>query len=196
MRGLLHGVRIALVITLALPGIALAQGLIVTPGWGIGPWSLDRTVADYVWISGDVNLLNGENVPLGDVRLNVTDPQFSRELVEESWHEPNELFVPAHQIFIVYPATSSTIWALGTTDPAAQTIEHIGIGSTQDQVTGAYQAPQFTQQLPQRSRTLIYDARGVAFEFDYAPSTGQYATGVGRVWVFRPGQAHAIWRQP
>jgi hypothetical protein len=196
MRGLLYGVRIALVIMLALPAIALAQGLIVTPGRGIGPWTLDRTVADYVWISGNANLLNGENVPLGDVRPSGTDPQFGHQLVEQSWHEPNELFVDPHQIFIVYPAASNTIWAFGTTDPAAQTIEHIGLGSTQDQVTGAYQAPQFTQQLPQLSRTLIYDARGVAFEFGYAASTGQYATGVGRVWVFRPGQARAIWRLP
>lgn len=196
MRGLRYAVRIALVIILALPGVAFAQGLIVTPGRGIGPWTLDRTVADYVWISGDVNLLNGTNVPLGDVRLSGTDPEFSRQLVEESWQEPNDLFAEAHRIFVVYPPTSNTIWAFGTTDPAAQTIEHVGVGSTQDQVTAAYQAPQFTQQLPQQSRTLIYDARGVAFEFGYAPSTGQYATGVGRVWVFRPGQARAIWRLP
>lgn len=195
MRGLLHAVRIALVIMLALPGIALAQGLIVTPGWGIGPWTLDRTVADYVWISGNVNLLNGEDVALADVPR-YTDPQFSVGLEQQSWQEPNDLFAQAHQISIVYPAASNTIWAFGTTDPAAQTIEHVGLGSTQDQVTAAYQAPQFTQQLPLRSRTLIYDARGVAFEFDYAPSTGQYATGVGRVWVFRPGQARAIWRLP
>jgi hypothetical protein len=196
MRGLLHAVRIALVIMLALPGIALAQGLIVTPGRGIGPWTLDRKLTDYIWKSGDVNLLNDTHVPLGDVPVNGTDPEFSQQLAQESWQEPNELWVEPHRIFVVYPPTSNTIWAFGTTDPAAQTIEHIGLGSTQDQVTGAYQAPQFTQQLPLRSRTLIYDARGVAFEFDFAASTGQYATGVGRVWVFRPGQARAIWRLP
>jgi len=195
MRRLLHAVRIALVMMLALPGIALAEGLIVTPGFSIGPWTLDRPVSDYIWISGNVNLLNGEDVALADVPAR-TDPQFSHGLEQQSWQEPNDLFVHPHQISIVYPAASNTIWAFGTADPAAQTIEHIGIGSTQEQVTAAYQAPQFTQQLPQRSRTLIYDARGVAFEFEYAPSTGQYATGVGRVWVFRPGQARAIWRLP
>jgi hypothetical protein len=196
MRGLLYAVRIALIVTLALPAVAWAQGLIVTPGRGIGPWTLDRRLADYVWISGDVNLLNGTNVPLGDVRVNGTDPQFMQLLSEESWQEPNELFVEPHRIFVVYPAASDTIWAFGTTDPGAQTTEHVGVGSTADQVTAAYQAPQFVQQLPLRSRTLIYDARGVAFEFEYAPSTGQYATGVGRVWVFRPGQAKDIWRLP
>jgi len=196
MRGLRYAVRIALVIILALPGVAFAQGLVVTPGRGIGPWTLDRKLTDYIWISGDVNLLNGTHLPLADVRLSGTDPEFSRQLVEKSWQEPNEWLVEPHRIFVVYPPTSNTIWAFGTTDPAAQTIEHVGVGSTQDHVTGAYQAPQFTQELPQQSRTLIYDTRGVAFEFDFAPSTGQYATGVGRVWVFRPGQARAIWRLP
>lgn len=189
MRGLRYAVRIALVIMLALPGAALAQGMVVTPGLGVGPWTLDKKLTDYVWASGDVNLLNGDKVPLGDVRASGTDVEFSPQLAEESWQTPN-------QIYVLYPGASNLVWAVGTAEPAAETVEHVGVGSTQDQVTAAYQAPQFTQQLPARSRTLIYDARGVAFEFDYAASTGRYATGVGRVWVFRPGQARAIWRLP
>jgi hypothetical protein len=41
MRGLLHAVRLALIVMLALPATALAQGLIVTPGRGIGPWTVE-----------------------------------------------------------------------------------------------------------------------------------------------------------
>ncbi|HLW47374.1 MAG TPA: hypothetical protein VKW09_06355 [bacterium] len=190
MRRLLHVVRIALLVVLALPVAGLAQSaLVVTPGLGIGQWTLDGKLANYVWVSGEVNLLNGEDVPLSDVRANGTDPQFSQQLDEKSWRSPN-------RIFVVYPPTSNAISALGSTEPAAQTIEHVGIGSTQDQVAGAYSAPTFVQQLPLRSRTLIYDGRGVAFEFVYQRTTAQFGPGVARVWVFRPGQARAIWRLP
>lgn len=189
MRGLLYALRIAVVLMLVLPGVALAQGLFVTPGLGIGPWTLDRKVADYNWVHGDVNLLNGEDVPLADVRTNGIDVQFNQQLDEKSWRLPN-------RVFIVFAPMSDTVWAVGSTDWGVGTKERVGVGSTQQQMTAAYQAPQFVQQLPLRSRTLIYDARGVAFEFEYAPESGQYSSNVGRVWVFRPGQARAIWRLP
>jgi hypothetical protein len=190
MRGLLYALRIALIVMLALPAAALAQaGMTVTPGLGIGTWTLDRKVADYNWIHGDVNLFNGEDVPLTDVRTSGTDTPFNILLDEKSWREPS-------RIFIVFPAMSDAVWAVGSTEGSAQTVEHVGVGSTQEQVTGAYQAPQFIQQLPLRSRTLIYDTRGVAFEFDYAPDAGKYSPSVGRVWVFRPGHSRAIWRLP
>lgn len=51
-------------------------------------------------------------------------------------------------------------------------------------------------ELPSRTRTLIYDTRGIAFEFEFVPATNQFGPGVGRVFVFRPGQARAIWRLP
>jgi hypothetical protein len=196
MRGLRYVLRMAGVamfaVMLALPAGALAQppaGLIVTPGLGIGRWTVDTTLPDYIWITGDVDLLNGESVPLSDVRSSGTDLAFQRQLLEKAWHEPN-------RIFVLYPPVSTVIWAVGTTEWGAQTTERVGVASTEDQIRGAYQAPEFVQQLPLRSKTLIYDGRGIAFEIPYNRATGQYGPGVERVWVFRPGQARGIWRLP
>jgi hypothetical protein len=180
----------AVIVMLAVPAVALAQsGLLVTPGLGIGGWTLDRKLADYNWVHGDVNLLNGEDVPLADVRTNGTEVQFFQTLDEKSWRLPNRLY-------LIYPPMSDTVWAVGSTEWAVQTKERVGVNSSQQQITGAYHAPEFIQQLPLRSRTLIYDGRGVAFEFEYMPESGQYSPSVARVWVFRPGQAKAIWRLP
>jgi hypothetical protein len=196
MGKLLHPVRKALIammaLLVALPAGALAQppaALIVSPGVSVGRWTVDTAVADYVVATGDVDLLNGEYVPLADVRPSGTDVVFHETLLEMAWREPN-------RIFVVYPPMSDTVWAVGTTEGSARTIEHVGIGSTEQQIVGVYQAPQFVQQLPLHSRTLIYDARGVAFELPFTPATGQFGPGVGRVWVFRPGQARSIWRLP
>jgi hypothetical protein len=196
MRGLRNVMRMAVIamfaMMLALPAGALAQpaaGLIVTPGLGIGRWTVDTVLPEYIWATGDVDLLNGEAVPLSDVRPSGTDLVFQRQLLEKAWQTPD-------RIFVVYPPMSQMIWAVGTTEWGAQTIERVGVASTEDQIRGAYQAPEFVQQLPLRSRTLIYDGRGVAFEIPYNRASGQYGPGVGRVWVFRPGQAREIWRLP
>ena len=161
----------------AVPGRA---SFTVVPGLGIGQWPLDGKLADYIWVMGDTII--------SDIRPSGTDLPFRQQLEEKSWQAP--------RIFVVYPPASDTVWAVGTAEPAAQTMEHVGVGSTEAQATGAYQAPQFIQTLPLRSRTLIYDSRGIAFEYAYVPATGQFASYAGRLFVFRPGQARAIWRLP
>lgn len=204
MRALLHAGRIALILMLALPVAALAQTesepkapvsdpadsapsapsaqtFIVVPGLGVAQWTLDGKFSDYVWVMGETIV--------SDVRVTLTDPQFRPQFEEKSYAQ-------TPRIFIVYPPISNDVWAVGTDDPGAQTIDHVGIGSTEDQITAAYQSPQFVQELPQHSKTLIYDGRGIAFEFDYVPATGQYAPHAGRLFVFRPGTARAIWRLP
>jgi hypothetical protein len=184
MRGLRSMVQIAAILILALPAGALAQPpgpppLIVVPGLGIGQWTVDGKLADYVYVMGTEEVRDGR--PSG------TDLAFQPRLEEQSWQSP--------RIFVVYPPASDTIWAVGTAEANAETIEHVGVGSTEDQVIAAYGDPQTALQLPARSRTLIYNDRGVAFEEEFVPATGQFSP-VGRVFVFRPGQARAIWRLP
>ena len=195
MKAILNAGRIAMILLVALPVAAMAQStpptLWVVPGLGVGQWTVDEKVADYVWVMGNSlpfsAWVKGDAV-IADTHLNGTDLVFRPQLLEKTW--------PTPRIFIVYPPGSNDVWAVGTTDPAARTIDRAGIGSTEQQVTAAYQDPQMVLELPLRSRTLIYDNRGIAFEFAYLPSTGQYSPSAGRVFVFRPGQGRAIWRLP
>jgi hypothetical protein len=195
MKAILNAGRIAMILLVALPVAAMAQStpptLWVVPGLGVGQWTLDEKVADYVWVMGDSlpfsAWVKGDAV-IADTRLNGTDLVFRPQLLEKSW--------PTPRIFIVYPPGSNDVWAVGTTDPGARTIDRAGVGSTEQQVTAAYQDPQMVLELPLRSRTLIYDNRGIAFEFAYLPATGRYSPSAGRVFVFRPGQGRAIWRLP
>jgi hypothetical protein len=178
------------ILMLTLPAGALAQPAAppvipsifrVVPGLGVGQWTVDGKVVDYVFVMGDT--LVAETRPSG------TDPVFRPQLDEKSWSS-------TPRIFIVYPFTSNTVWAVGTDDPNTRTVDRVGVGSSQDQVTAAYQDPQTVLELPFRSRTMIYDSRGIAFEFEYQTATGQFSPTTGRVFVFRPGQARAIWRLP
>jgi hypothetical protein len=113
---------------------------------------------------------------------------FRPQLEERSWSSA--------RLFLLYPPASNTVWAVGTSEPGARTVDHVGVGSTEQQLSAAYQGPQATLELPVRSRTLIYDTRGIAFEFAYVPATGKFSPTAGRLFVFRPGQAKAIWRLP
>jgi hypothetical protein len=200
MKAILNAGRIAIILVVALPLVAAAQStaqppappsLWVVPGLGVGQWTLDEKVADYIWVMGDSLpfsvWVKGDSV-IADTRLSGTDLVFRPQLLEKSW--------PTPRIFVVYPPGSNDVWAVGTADPGARTIDRAGIGSTEQQVTAAYQDPQMVLELPLRSRTLIYDNRGIAFEFAYLPSTGQYSPSAGRVFVFRSGQGRAIWRLP
>ncbi|MHB8732065.1 MAG: hypothetical protein ACYDAB_09765 [bacterium] len=178
------------ILMLALPAGALAQPaappvipsiFLVVPGLGVGQWTVDGQLADYIFVMGDDQV--------AEIRPSGTDLVFRPQLAEKSWPS-------TPRIFIVYPPTSSTVWAVGTDDPNTRTIDHVGVGSSQDQVTAAYQDPQTVLELPLRSRTMIYDTRGIAFEYEYLPATGQFSPMAGRIFVFRPGQARAIWRLP
>ena len=195
MRGMLNVGRIAMILVLALPVGALAQSstttqsgtqpavpapLVIVPGLGVGQWTLDGKLADYIWVMGDKIV--------SDVRPSGTDPAFRQQLEEKSWSSP--------RIIVVYPPASNTVWAVGTDEPGARTIDRVGVGSTEPQLGAAYVDVQAVLELPLRTRTLIYDSRGIAFEFVFVPATGQYSPTVGRVFVFRPGQARAIWRLP
>lgn len=194
MRGMRNVTRVAMILILALPVGVVAQTtttqpaaqpaapapLIVVPGLGVGQWTLDGKLADYIWVMGDKIV--------SDVRPSGTDPAFRPQLDEKSWSTP--------RIFVVYPPASNTVWAVGTAEPGARTIDKVGVGSTEQQLIAAYVDSQTVLELPLRTRTLIYDSRGIAFEFEFATATGQYGPTVGRVFVFRPGQARAIWRLP
>jgi hypothetical protein len=186
MRGILKAGRLMMMLMLALPAGALAQPVtssifLVVPGLGVGQWTVDGKVADYIFVMGDS--LVAETRPSG------TDLVFRPQLEEKSWSS-------TPRIFVVYPPTSETVWAVGTDDPHARTTDRVGVGSSQEQVTAAYQDPQAVLELPLRSRTMIYDSRGIAFEFEYLPATGQFSPTVGRTFVFRPGQAREVWRLP
>jgi hypothetical protein len=194
MRAILHAMRIVLILMLALPAAAVAQSTAqpaqqpvnpgifrVVPGLGIGQWTLDGKLAEYIFVMGDS--------VISEARSGGNDLVFRPQLEEKSW-----LSTP--RIFVVYPPTSDTIWAVGTDDPNARTIDQTGVGSNEQQLIAAYQDPQMVLEQPLRTRTLIYDIRGVAFEFEFVPATGQYSPTAGRVFVFRPGQARAIWRLP
>ena len=196
MRSILNGARIAVILVLAFPvsaladyylgpGIGVGQAsapLVVVAGRGVGQWTVDRTLADYVFMMGAPEVLVADQRPSG------ADLVFRPQLEERSWSTP--------RIFVVYPTASNTVWAVGTSEPGAHTIDRVGVGSTEQQLSAAYQTPQSTLDLPVRSRTLIYDTRGIAFEFAYVPATGGFSPTAGRVFVFRPGQAKGIWRIP
>lgn len=190
MRGILNAVRMVTILMLVLPPAALAQPaappviptiFMVVPGLGIGQWTLDGKLVDYVFTMGEG--LVAETSPSG------TELVFRPTLVEKSWSS-------TPRIFVLYPPTSNTVWAVGTNDSNARTIDRVGVGSTEQQMVAAYQDPQAVFEQPLRTRTLIYDNRGIAFEFEFVPATGQYSPKAGRLFVFRPGQARAIWRLP
>ncbi|HKX19350.1 MAG TPA: hypothetical protein VJT33_15170 [bacterium] len=182
---MLNVVRSALILMLALPAVAVAQApppasYVVTPGAAIGQWPLDGKVADFSWAMSDNNVV--------DVAVSGTELLFRRNLWEKSWQTP--------RIFILFVATSSTVLAVGSTEPGAQTADRVGIGSSEQDLTGVYQDPQLVFEVPLHARTLIYDNRGVAFEYQYVPAAGHWSAKANRVFVFRPGQARTIWQIP
>lgn len=135
MRGILNTWRIALILVLALPIAALAQTttqpstqppapppILVVPGLGVGQWTLDGRLAEYVWVMGDSVV--AEMNPSG------TDPAFRPQLWEKSWSAP--------RIIVVYPPTSNVVWAVGTAEPGARTTDRVGVGSTEQQLTAIY----------------------------------------------------------
>jgi hypothetical protein len=185
MRGIRNAVRIATMLVLVLPVTGFAQStqqpaapppVAVVPGLGVGDWTIDRKFADYVFQLGVPN-----------TATNGVDLSFRSQLEETSWAAPS--------VVVVYPPASNVVWALGTNDAGAKTVERVGVGSTEEQVVAAYGAPPLTLELPLRSKTLIYDDRGVAFELGFMPAAGKYGA-TARVFVFRPGQGRAIWRLP
>lgn len=185
MRGMLNVARLALVLMLVLPAVAIAQApppvpYVVTPGAAIGQWPLDGKVADFSWAMADNSIV--------DVAVSGTELLFRQNLWEKSWQTP--------RIYVVFVPTSETVLAVGSTEPGAQTVDRVGVGSSEQQLTAAYQDPQLVFEVPLHARTLIYDNRGVAFEYQYVPATGHWSPKANRVFVFRPGQARTIWQIP
>ena len=184
MRGMLKVTRFALILMLALPAVAIAQTppvpYVVTPGAAIGQWPLDGKVADFSWTMADNSIV--------DVAVSGTELLFRQNLWEKSWQTP--------RIYVVFVPTSETVLAVGSTEPGAQTADRVGVGSSEQQLTAVYQDPQLVFEVPLHARTLIYDNRGVAFEYQYVPATGHWSPKANRVFVFRPGQARTIWQIP
>ena len=150
--------------------------VIIVPGLGIGAWTLDQRLADYLF---------GLGVPV--FPRNGTDLVFRSDLRQTTW--------PDSSVSVLYPHASDIIAAVGSWDSGAHTVERIGVGSSEDQISAAYGQPQILLTAALRSKTLIYDDRGVAFELPFVAATGTFG-GTGRVFVFRPGQGRAVWRVP
>ncbi|SRR5579884_219210 len=149
---------------------------IVVPGYAVGEWTLDMTVADLLFRLG---------VPL--TNPSAPDPLVQRSLEQRAWDTP--------PVVALSRPEDNVVAALGIRARGYATPEHAGVGSTEAQVTAAYGAPSATIQAPGRPRLLVYDATGVAFQLAYDPATKAYAT-VDAVFVFRPGRANQIWRMP
>ncbi len=180
--------RVGLValLLLAVAGAAWAQGTPVTPGptppaekaivpgQAIGRWSLDMTFADLLW-----------NLGVRTVLLSPPGPQYRTELEYTAWSNP--------PVVAIHGPADNTLYALGIADSGYMTRERVGVGAPEDLVTGTYGVAPAVVQLPARPRMLVYNDRGLAFQIAFNPSSGGYGA-VERIFVFRPGQAGAIWR--
>lgn len=162
------------------PGADSSSGIVV-PGYAIGRWNLDMTVAEIFW-------QRSETVRTQDLRSSSPGIQFRANVLAWMWESPS-------LVALFFPLTNSVTTAVASADRGYATVERIGVGTGESQVIAAYGTPSAIVEIPNRPRTFVYDARGVAFEFPPVPGTGRYGP-VSRTYVFRPGQAAAIWRTP
>lgn len=160
------------------PGYAplLDGSSVIVPGYALGPYSLDLSMADLYFELGQTQ-----------VHMNGLGPQFRAGVEGKFWE--------GLPVEVVTAAAENTILALGSPSTDYATRQHIGVGSDEGKVTSAYGKPSAVVQLPSRPKVLIYDTLGVAFEVAYDAAQGGYGA-VDSVFVFRPGQAGMIWRVP
>lgn len=148
----------------------------IVPGYAIGPWTLDTSWTDLVWM-----------LQARAVRLSSPGPQFRPEVEVDTWRSPS--------VTAVRGPSDNTVQALGIGASDYVTRERIGVGATEEQITAAYRAPSAVVQFPSRPKVLVYNALGLAFQVSFDPAAGSYGP-VERVFVFRPGRAARIWRVP
>lgn len=177
---------LALTVLVALATVAGAQppgyspmlegSSVIVPGYAMGPYSLDLSVADIYWSLGQTK-----------VHLNTLGPQFRPSVEGRFWW--------GLSIEVLTMPGETAILALGYRDSGYSTRQNIGVGSGEAEVTKTYGKPSAVVLIPARPKVLIYDTLGVAFEIAYNIEEGGYGN-VDSVFVFRPGQAGAIWRTP
>ncbi len=178
-----HGLWLLLILALCAPaGAQMAPAVqpasastVIVPGYAIGPWTLDTTVADLAWILGARTVVLSPDV------------QFRKEVVVATWTSP--------PLVAIHGPGEDVLQAIGIAAQGYTTREHLGVGAREDQITGAYGRPSLVIQLPSRPKVLIYNTLGLAFQIAYDVASGTYG-GAERVFVFRPGEAAAIWRVP
>lgn len=149
---------------------------VIVPGYAMGPYSLDLSVADLYLRLGQTR-----------VHLNALGPQFRPSVQGMFWW--------GLSILVLTMPSETAILALGYRDSNYATRQQIGVGSEEAQVTKTYGKPSAVVQIRARPKVLIYDTLGVAFEIAYNIAEGGYGN-VDSVFVFRPGQAGAIWKTP
>jgi hypothetical protein len=160
------------------PGYApvLDGSSVIVPGYALGPYSLDISIGALYWDLGQTK-----------VHLNGLGPQFRPNVEGRFWYDlPVEV--------LTLPGDNA-ILALGSPSVDYQTRKNIGPGAEESKVLAAYGKPSAVVVSPSHPRVLIYDALGIAFEIEYRLAEGGYGN-VDSVYVFRPGQAGAIWRIP
>ncbi|HEX2714508.1 MAG TPA: hypothetical protein VHM88_20125, partial [Candidatus Acidoferrales bacterium] len=177
---------LALAVLVAFPTLAAAQwpgynpqldgSSVIVPGYAIGPYSLDLSVADFLWNHGQTR-----------VRLNALGPQFRGGVEGRFWWD-----LPVE---VLTTAGDNAVLALGSPSSDYATRQHIGVGSEEAKVTSTYGKPSAVVLVVGRPKVLIYDTLGVAFQIAYNLDEGGYGA-VNTVFVFRPGQAAVIWRTP
>lgn len=178
-----HALWLLLILALCAPAGAqvapaaqpASASTVIVPGYAIGPWTLDTTVADLAWALG--------------ARTVVLSPsaEFRKEVEVATWTSP--------PLVAVHGPGENVLQALGIAAAGYATREHLGVGAREEQITGAYGRPSLVIQPASRPKVLIYNTLGLAFEIAYDLASGTYG-GAERVFVFRPGEASAIWRTP
>jgi len=154
-----------------------APAPLIVPGRSLGQWTLDTVIQDLLF------QFNSQ------YPINLSEPtvQFRKGLWYHEWHE--------EQLTALSLNGSPVVAALGTSDPSYRTAEHIGVGSSPQQITAAYNNPDITLVPAISAEVLIYNSLGIAFELPYVATANGYPT-VERVFVFRAGQAASIWVTP
>jgi len=152
-----------------------SAAMLIAAGRGIGAWTLDSTLQDLVFTLGP-----------SEPHLSQPGPLIRNDLLWHEWSDP--------PLVVLVRATALEVQALGTVAAGYLTLERVGVGATTDQVQAAYGDPEIVVQPPLEPKVVIYNVRGLAFQFPYDAAKGYGPAD--QVWVFHPRQARAIWRLP
>lgn len=170
MKGLLVVAAVLLTAGIAAAGIPPTR--LITPGLGIGPWTL---------ASGIAGLTRALGRPLSAPPPAMFDQQPG--LVGYAWAVPEGRLT-------AWSSDGKTVGYLEFRGSRNyQTANQIRIGSTNIDVQAAYGAPSGRSAIPGASR-YIYDELGLAV-FTQGTSVGFIVVGID---VFRPGTAKNFWK--
>jgi len=153
----------------------VSAAMLIAAGRGIGAWTLDSKIQDFVFQLGPAQTHPSQ-----------PGPPIRNDLLWREWSDP--------PIQALVRTTEVAVQALGTSGVGYMTPERLGVGATADQVQAAYGDPEIVVQAPLEPKVVIYDGRGLAFQLAYDAVKG-YGNTV-QVWVFHPRQARTVWRLP